>query len=355
MAVNNEIARLVAENIGTSTPDFADYEWATDQTHPGLNYRERIALNKGKTNPSMYAMHVAYPVTKTMHNDIDSLPSGMTQHLRHDNMMEVVRSMYGSKLYRKDLVKAVSEAPLPLSANALLLKGIVPIDWIINLLGDHHGVLANTIGPVQAKTLKALFRSLTPAQQKRFIAGLTRVNPKENVSGWAFADTMRMLKTLNERYNVNFAPGQIAAKTWRELHDNLAKDLSRRGVQDQPIEKVKLAEKIDKVALPDGYSLILPKSTHELIDWGRDMGHCIGSYIHEAVQGESVFLGIIKDKKMIGNAQISVKQNRLVQIFGKRNAYLDKNTLEVFSDGMIKNKVLTKTGFQHAYGYQLGA
>lgn len=355
--VNLEIERLVKENIGITTPDLNNYSWATPRTHPDLTYKERAELNKKHLDPSLYPMHTAYPLTQTLIRDTELVPTGLISHFRHDNMMEAVRSMYGSKLYRKDLVKAVSEAPLPLASAALLFKGVVPIDWIISLLNNHKGLLVRPIGVAQREALRALFKALTPAQQKRFLNGLMHDPAKKEklVADWIFTDTLRIFKRLNEEYNANFAPGQIASKSWKELHDDLNRDLSRRRVRDQPIEQVSLAKKIDKVVLSDGYSIILPKSTHELIDWGRNMEHCIGSYTNEAVQGDSVFLGIVKDKQMIGNAQISVKNKRLVQIFGKRNSYLDQNTLEVFSKALVKNKVLPETGFQHAYGFNVNA
>lgn len=351
--VNREIERLMTENIGIPEINVDDYATATKGTHPDLDRLEREEFNRLKMPVHLYPTHMAYPVTRTMSKDLEKLPSGMTGHFRHDNMMDAVRSMYGKKLYRKDLVKAVSEAPLMQASFALHFKGIVPIDWIINLLNERPGAFPNSLPLEQMKTMKSLFRAFTPAQQKRFFNGLTRVNPKESATQWEVMDVLRMFKNLNENYNANYAPGQLTARSWRELHNDLSRDLSRRGVRDQPIEKVKLAEKIDQVELPEGYSLVLPRSTHELIDWGREMEHCIGSYTQEAVQGHSVFLGIVKDKTMIGNAQISVKQNRLVQIFGKRNRYLDKEILEVFSRGLIENDVLAKTGFKHAYGYQV--
>lgn len=354
--VNREIQRLVKENIGIPVPDLNQYSSATAKTHPDLTYRERANLNKKSLDPTLYPMHTAYPLTQTLIRDTEPVPSGLVSHFRHDNMMDAVRSMYGSKLYRKDLVRAVSEAPLALASAALLLKGVVPIDWIINLLNDHKGFLVRAMPVAHRPIFRAVFKALTPAQQKRFLNGLMSGDKgKDNVRDWIFVDTLRQFKRLKEEYNVNFAPGQITAKTWSEFHDDLTRDLSRRKVRDQPIEKVSLAKKIDKVVLSDGYSLVLPSTTHELIDWGRNMEHCIGSYTNEAVQGDSVFLGIIKDQKMIGNAQISVKNKRLVQVFGKRNSYLDKNTLEMFSKALVNNKVLPEDGFKNAYGFHLNA
>lgn len=356
MDVNREIERLMQKNIGTPTPDLKGYSWATPKNQPELTYRERAELNKRNLNPSLYPMHTAYPLTESLIRDLEPIPSGIISHFRHNNMMDAVRSMYGAKLYRKDLVRAISEAPLPLVSGALLLKGVVPIDWIIGLLKDHRGFLNKTLPVAHRPVLRAIFKALTPAQQKRFLNGLmSTASSKETVRDWIFVDTLRQFKRLQDDYNVNFAPGQITAKTWLEFHDDLTRDLSRRKVRDQPIEKVSLAKKIDKVSLSDGYSIILPKTTHELIDWGRNMEHCIGSYTDAAVQGESVFLGIIKDKKMIGNAQISVKNKRLVQIFGKKNSYLDKNTLEVFSKALVNNKVIPEDGFKHAYGFNVDA
>lgn len=352
-AVNREIERLMTENIGVPEINLDKYVAITRQSHPDMSYLERDELNKLFIPPHLYPMHLAYPITRTMSKGIERLPSGMTQHLRHETMMDVTRSMYGKKLYRKDLVKAVSEASLSQVSFAFAFKGIIPIDWIINLLNNRGGAFPEGLPVEHHANMKSLFRALTIHQQKRFLNALMSSQPKDKATAWEVIDTLRMFKRLNENYNANYAPGQLEGKTWKELHDNFTADFRRRGVADQPIEKVKLAKQIENLTLSDGYTIVQPKTTHELIDWGVKMEHCIGSYVKEAVDGHSVFLGIVKDKTMIGNAQISVREKRLVQIFGKRNRNLDKQTLELFSSVLIDNKVLAETAFKHAYGYKV--
>lgn len=341
-AFNREIERLVVENVG----------------HPGIDVEQYTALpqHRHKTTglePSLYAVHVAYPVTRTMDKELDRIPSGLTKHFRNETMIDAIRSMYGKKLYRKDLVKAASEAPLPLISIGLSLKGVVPVDWTINLFKNGSSVLRHGLGPTQLKAFRSLFQSLTVYQQKALLNALINGTPGKKADSWAVHDTLRMWDILKERYNAHFAPGQIEGKTWHEIHNNFDLDLRRRQVSDQPIKKVKLAEKIDEVVLPDGYRLIQPKSTHEMINWGKEMSHCIGSYTREALDGKSVFLGIVKNETLIGNAQISVKDKRLVQVFGKHNKVLDSHTLQLFSKGLIDNKVLPETAFKHAFGYRL--
>lgn len=350
-AVNKEIEHLYTENIGVPPISREDYFEATPFSHPALSYSERAVMNREKKDPYEYALHLAYPLARDMKLR-DGIPSGMTSAFREDTMMEAVRKMYGKTRYRKDLVRAVSKAPLPLNVVAVELRGTVPTDWVIDFLNAHQGVFSRGLEKHLRPAFRALFKSLTPAQQKRLLASLTTTNKKEIASYWAVVDTLRMFKSLKDDYNATFVPGQIPGKRWSELHEIFRADLSTREVVDKPIEKVPLAQEIEKVQFPEGYRIIQPETTHDLIEWGRKMEHCIGSYIKEAVQGESVFLGIMKDDMMIGNAQIRVRDKNLVQIFGKRNRILDREVLDGFSTSLIDNKVLTVSSFKHSYGFQ---
>lgn len=351
--VNKEIERLVTENIGKPDLDLVKYFAVTEKSHPDLGYMARGELQKNFHNPALYGMHVAYPLMRNLDFDDRGLPPGASQFLRHETMMEGVRAMYGKRLYRKDLVKAASTTK---SVHRLLFarefRNIVPVDWIIDFLNAEKTVIDNhTMSKSEIKSLRSLFKSLTPAQQKRFLKEMTS-GAKKIAANWEISDTLRMFSQLERDFDVTFIPGQIQAKGWHELHEAVRLDLRDRRHVKREIKQVDLAKDIAKVTFQNGYQVIQPADTHELMDWGTKMGHCIGSYAFEASSGQSVFLGILKDGKMIGNAQIKVKEKRLMQIFGKRNALLDDEVLDAFAEPLIKQKVLPKTAFQNAAGFR---
>lgn len=351
--VNKEIERLVTENIGKPEIDREKYFAVTDQTHPGIGFRERAEISKNFYSPHLYAMHIAYPLMRHLKLEDYRLPQGITTFLRHETMMEGVRAMYGKTLYRKDLVKAASQSP---TVYRLIIarefRNIVPVDWIIDFLNAEKTIFDQSdLSKTDIKTLRTLFKSLTPAQQRRYLKELTS-GSKKIAAYWEITDTLRMFNQLERDFDVTFVPGQIQAKGWHELHEAVRLDLRDRRHVKREIKQVDLAKDIAKVTFKNGYQVIQPADTHELMDWGNKMGHCIGSYASEAFSGQSVFLGIIKDGKMIGNAQIKVKAKRLMQIFGKHNALLDDEVLDAFAEPLIKQKVLPKTAFQNAAGFR---
>lgn len=351
--VNKEIERLVTENIGKPDIEREKYFTATAKTHPGLNFTQLTKINEESyINPYFYGMHIAYPLMRNLVLKDDRLPSSATKFLRHETMMDGVRAMYGKTLYRKDLVKAASTTT---SVYRLMiareLRNIVPVDWIIDFLNAEHCAINHEMNKETVKSFRTLFKSLTPAQQKRYLKELADTSPRKAVSSWEINDTLRMFHQLEKDYGVTFIPGQIQARGWKELHEAVRLDLRGRRYAKRDIEQVTLAKEIAKVKFANGYQVIQPKDTHDLLDWGNNMHHCIGSYANDAVQGSSVFLGIMKDGTMIGNAQIKVKEKRLVQIFGKHNRILEEEALQVFAGGLIKNKVLPKSAFENSFGF----
>lgn len=351
--VNKEIERLVTENIGKPDIDREKYFAVTEKTHPGISFRERGEVSKEFYHPNLYGMHVAYPLLRNLDFEDYRLPATVTSFLRHETMMEGVRAMYGKRLYRKDLVKAASKTP---SVYRLMLarqfRNIVPVDWIIDFLNAEKSIFDNSeLSKTDIKSMRTLFKSLTPAQQRRYLKEMAS-GSKKIVAHWAVSDTLRMFNQLERDFDVTFMPGQIQARGWDELHEAVRLDLRDRRHVKREIKQVDLAKDIEKVTFKNGYQVIQPADTHELMDWGNKMGHCIGSYAFEASSGQSVFLGILKDGKMIGNAQIKVKEKRLMQIFGKHNALLDDEVLDAFKEPLIKQNVLPETAFQHAAGFR---
>jgi hypothetical protein len=54
-----------------------------------------------------------------------------------------------------------------------------------------------------------------------------------------------------------------------------------------------------ETTLESGWKVVIPKTTHDLINWGNYNCFCIGSYDRKVAYGQSLILGLFKDKQLI--------------------------------------------------------
>lgn len=352
---NDAIARLYERNIGKTPIDVAEYAFVPDEA-----VSPRILVEKSLS----YGTMLAYPVLDHMDESImkvnnnKRVPPILSPFLRENDMASFTMKAFGKKNYRKDLVKAISGAIDTLYiVDAMALKNLVPTDWLITYLKDasknkkaserfEHRFGGNLELSHRHKQMRLLFSSLTLVQRRRLLKSLDGQKP------YLVKDTAHMLSTLKTSYSMIFAPGQIEGRSWDEVHDFLTITIRNIRTPLEEITMVPLAEKIEKLKYDTNLSLILPKTNYELIDWGKSMNHCIGSYTREAVNGSDVFVGIMEDNKMIGNAQIRVKDKSLVQVFGYRNKRLDNKVLKSFSDKLVSEEIIDEESLKRAGGYR---
>lgn len=345
---NKEVEDLYRENIG----------------EPPYSAKDYTRLNRSRMNPqpgyvqNEYAFHLAYPLTRREDVESFELTSIISRHFRCDNAIELTRALFG-KFYRKDLVRAVSHAISKGSADRIamgvILKGIIPTDWIITFLNEPYKGAPGwesleqlyRIEPQNVKSMKDLFKAFTPAQQKRLLMEMVT---GRNPDTWTITDSMTSFNALTGAGAI--VHGEIVGKTWRDVHNYLAREYRDLRSPEREIVKVPLAKEIEKIQFTEDFRLILPKTNRELRKWGDDMNHCIGSYDSKAVQGDAVFVGIIANGQMIGNAQIDTKKLKVVQIFGKHNRRLDQPVLEKFTDVLTSAKILKKENIVEASGYK---
>jgi hypothetical protein len=78
--------------------------------------------------------------------------------------------------------------------------------------------------------------------------------------------------------------------------------------------------------IAEGIQMIVPKMTHDLVDWGAVQNNCIGTYADRVYSGQTMVIGF-KDAegKWIGHADIT-KDMYMTQLLGKHNQALTKET-----------------------------
>lgn len=340
---NEEVERLYTSSLGEPAITAEAYK----------NFYAGDKKSTRKADPYFYASHLAYPLARefelTAKSDRGIMVSGIAGAMRSSSVMEATKVLFGKENYRKDLVRAVANSTYLRIAGVVQFRNLVPIDWIIKLLSNTETAYSMYLNTPERTMLRPLFQSLTATQRKRLFDAL--LTQQGNQREWLIEETLRMFGRLYREHEVRFQPGQIEGRSWQEIHDILMNDLMARGTKDEPIKKVKLAKKIADIPTSEDFSLILPETTKDLISWGKNMHHCIGSYASNAVRGEDVFIGIMEKGEMIGNAQIRVSSKSVVQIFGKRNKILDKEVKEKFSKTLISQNILSEHSFVSTYGW----
>lgn len=307
---------LAAKKFGPITPE---------AIFPGAKYFE--IDNPYLINPLGYAIHGI--------RGGNSKTKRARAALRQDSPRPYIEVMFGKRNYRKDLLKA----SLGHSHNTLALMAgtwsFLPLDWRIELLrrpvvsrdGKRLDVLPN-VYPDRAKQLLIL----SPALQRRYFLSMP---PGRS---WIVSDTLRLMGMMDPGVVRRYAR---QAKSWGELHDSLNAIVVR---EDQRMRQRELSapiqynpewnyERLDGAEV-EGMRLLLAKTGGEMIGWGDQMGHCIGSYASSA-GGSMAFGAIYRENKLIANFQID--RNRLVQLFGKYNQYFEGQ--EEILTWMAKNNV----------------
>lgn len=184
-----------------------------------------------------------------------------------------------------------------------LLKGVLPLDHLHQVMESERG--------------------WDPTQ------GLNEARPGQDGASWAdtryflkhFKDRPAMLvrwlttgedwlwrDTLNdyarERRRLDFVMPETndlmeLHTIWTRDHRRLVQANSESAVahRDLKTPQSTLDSGIDGLKVGD-YTLIVPKTTAELQDWGNQMNNCIGSYVYRIESGDSIILGLKEGEAM---------------------------------------------------------
>ncbi len=115
------------------------------------------------------------------------------------------------------------------------------------------------------------------------------------------------------------------------LHNNLSKTLTL--LRHKPVDNTNkaydsLKEFIaDNPVIFDKYSLVIPRSSVDMIEWGTEQKHCIASYTHQINNTAHVYLGV-KDnntKQWLGHMQVTKSGSAWIvnQFYGRQNSRID--------------------------------
>lgn len=125
-----------------------------------------------------------------------------------------------------------------------------------------------------------------------------------------------------------------------EFHDQLTRDSQHANTVLRKIHFTE-QERLFEKKLEDGYEFVLPKSTHSLVDIGKTMNICVGSYGKRAADKELTIVTLNKENKPL--VCIEVVKGRINQAKLSHNRLPNKN---------IKEKVIRWASENHlSYTY----
>lgn len=140
-------------------------------------------------------------------------------------------------------------------------------------------------------------------------------------------ETSRMFRQIRARNHRATIRAEVARNNLGivGIHDLIAKEVSRLGTVNKKIKETEISKvfkPFDGKQIIPGVTLIMPKMSHDLVEWGSTQGNCIGSYYARVDCGECTVFGLkLEDGTWLGHAQVT-KTQKLEQLLGKYNSPL---------------------------------
>jgi hypothetical protein len=205
------------------------------------------------------------------------------------------------------------------------LRGLLPFEYIVDITEKNPHMGLNFSYPQPSKEYmkyRKFFKSFTANQLHKFLLEGTLQEL------W---DTMSMIEQYKERipipkiYNLH------------ELHEFYSKELDKLRHKDFPLMNPPIAKEIDNIHL-DGMVLVIPKTSHELLSWGRQMNNCIGSYGMRVGERGRLLIGVTREGKLVYN--IEVYGGEIHQFYAPHNTQPPQKDYEMIEKLLMEKKVI---------------
>jgi hypothetical protein len=332
----------------------------TIMEHVFTMYRKHIGPIDSNVEPVLSNIpFLSYPLIKhtmTPNQPMYIINPKVRQAYRSETFEELTVKLFGKRLYRKDLVKAVASGNVNILGNFLPFKNSVPIDWIITELKD-SAKLDTSRGYAQSyhidATYKAqlnnIFNACSKSTQKKLLRDIKET--PNNVSHY-MKDASSLYIQINslvlEDKEEFISEAALKVSSWKELHDNLSTIHRRIRTRDKVIPQTEKALKLEEIFSEDDIYQIKPaKTTHELIRWGELMSNCISSYADSAVNGRTLLAKVEKDNELIAN--IEIVGNKCRQLYGKYNRPLPQEEHDLVVKKLLEAKIISTAPRYYSY------
>lgn len=161
-----------------------------------------------------------------------------------------------------------------------------------------------------------------------------------------YYDSLVMSEQLDKVFNKT-------PKSLVKYHDVLSKEseLMRDKIKSEKIAiKMKEYSHLENISLvneegkfKDKYSIILPKSVEDIVEEGKKMHHCVGTYVDRILRGTSLVLFLRKSDNIKGRSIATFEVNpfykNIVQIKAPYNQKPEKEAIEFIRKWSKKHKI----------------
>ena len=162
------------------------------------------------------------------------------------------------------------------------------------------------------------------------------INPEINIFAMHKAnyvvDAARTFSQIKSRTHRTAIKQHVARSRMNveEIHNFLNIEFNKIATENKELEKNDLWNTFglfDGKWIAEGIQMIVPKMTHDLVEWGAVQNNCIGTYADRVYSGSTMVIGFKDSKgKWIGHAEVN-KDMYMTQLLGKHNQPLTKETL----------------------------
>ena len=244
-------------------------------------------------------------------------------------------TLFGKTRYRKDLVKTIGRTNIDALTVAHAFRGLVPIDWLINLMRESEGRTSFAF-ETDYRYIRPVLKKMNERELRRLLNDTLRV---EDINGIPNINvrTPRLITDIS-RYVERYGVDQLnfdGVRSWNDVHDRIWEptDVRPFGVprparripaprEIHKIEPVQLAKDIHAAFEGSEYVHVMPEDSNTLNEWSDLMGNCIRGYDYRAAKGTCILGAIYKSDKMLANYEVD-RNGGLNQLLGKHNRHLD--------------------------------
>lgn len=131
--------------------------------------------------------------------------------------------------------------------------------------------------------------------------------------------------------------------TIQKIHDIFSREMKKIQSQDfllnQELQTPILID-LQSELIDSNIKFVCPNNYHSLIEWGQDLGHCIGSkdYSIKALTGKSILLGVFINNEL--KYTLEIGNQTLIQIQGKSGTRPDDLLLDKIKNRLRKYRLI---------------
>jgi hypothetical protein len=230
---------------------------------------------------------------------------------------------------------------------AMAAKGLVPDDYLDAL---NIGQIFKTFNPVDeegakdVRDFRMLLKMVTETSRKKLMTdqGHTGMSITR-----CMLDLMRSVKGMTDAGEDprDYLRGRMPS-SWTEYHDIMSERYNRiqRDKEAAKFKAMKMAQDVGAKALhnvemtvPEDEAadnethlkIVIPEEGTQVVQWGTELNHCIGSYAKDMARGVCLLFGVyaLNDgaEKLIATGEI--RGGSLTQLYGPRNTLMKPGSL----------------------------